>query len=107
VLVLASGLVLTSMAIEFAAGNVQVNAMLPGWFETEMTAPVKTMPAIHDEILLRTRAGRWGQADELMGCGVFSAAGIPLRNRGFGGVDGGYSIQWTTCHLEEKVGKAR
>jgi 2-dehydro-3-deoxy-D-gluconate 5-dehydrogenase len=78
VLVLASGLVLTSMAIEFAAGNVQVNAMLPGWFETEMTAPVKTMPAIHDEILLRTRAGRWGQADELMGCGVFSAAGIPL-----------------------------
>src|SRR5260370_22344593 len=45
-----------SMAIEFASSNIQVNAIAPGWFETDMTAPVKTM-SLNDEILLRTPAG--------------------------------------------------
>ena len=83
-----------SMAIEFAASNVQVNAIVPGWFETDMTAPIKTMPAMVDEILLRTPAGRWGQADELAGAAVFLASrasdfvtGTTLV------VDGGYSIR--------------
>jgi 2-deoxy-D-gluconate 3-dehydrogenase len=34
-----------SMAIELAPHNIQVNAIAPGWIETEMTAPVKTMHA--------------------------------------------------------------
>jgi NAD(P)-dependent dehydrogenase (short-subunit alcohol dehydrogenase family) len=48
-----------SMAIELAPHNIQVNAIAPGWIETDMTAPVKTMP-LNDEILSRTPAGRWG-----------------------------------------------
>jgi 2-deoxy-D-gluconate 3-dehydrogenase len=45
-----------SMAIELAPHNIQVNAIAPGWIETDMTAPVRTMP-MNDEILARTPAG--------------------------------------------------
>jgi NAD(P)-dependent dehydrogenase (short-subunit alcohol dehydrogenase family) len=71
-----------SMAIEFAPANVQVNAIAPGWFETEMTAPVKTMPAMLDEIMLRTPAGRWGQAESLLGPGCFERREHPTSSRG-------------------------
>src|SRR5271154_7094463 len=61
-----------SMAIELAPHNIQVNAIAPGWIETDMTAPVKTMP-LNDEILARTPAGRWGQPEEIIGAAVFLA----------------------------------
>ncbi|MCJ7757576.1 MAG: glucose 1-dehydrogenase [Gillisia sp.] len=82
-----------SMAIELAPYNIQVNAIAPGWFETDMTLPVKSMP-LNDEIILRTPAGRWGQPEELAGTAVFLASkasnfvtGETIR------VDGGYAIR--------------
>lgn len=82
-----------SMAIELAPHNIQVNAIAPGWIETEMTAPVKTMP-LNDEILARTPAGRWGQPEEVAGTAVYLASrasdfvtGTTIR------VDGGYAIR--------------
>ena len=82
-----------SMAIELAPHNIQVNAIAPGWIETDMTAPVKTMP-LNDEILARTPAGRWGQAEELAGTAVYLASrasdfvtGDTIR------VDGGYAVR--------------
>jgi 2-deoxy-D-gluconate 3-dehydrogenase len=82
-----------SMAIELAPHNIQVNAIAPGWIETDMTAPVKTMP-LNDEILARTPAGRWGQAEEVAGTAVYLASkasgfvtGTTIR------VDGGYAIR--------------
>jgi 2-dehydro-3-deoxy-D-gluconate 5-dehydrogenase len=82
-----------SMAIELAPHNIQVNAIAPGWIETDMTAPVKTMP-LNDEILSRTPAGRWGQAEEVAGTAVYLASrasdfvtGTTIR------VDGGYAIR--------------
>jgi 2-dehydro-3-deoxy-D-gluconate 5-dehydrogenase len=82
-----------SMAIELAPHGIQVNAIAPGWIETDMTAPVRTMP-LNDEILARTPAGRWGQSEELAGTAVYLASrasdfvtGITLP------VDGGYSIR--------------
>jgi len=85
-----------SMAIEFAPHNIQVNAIAPGWIETEMTAPVRTeaMKPMNDEILARTPAGRWGRAEEVAGTAVYLASsasdfvtGTTIR------VDGGYAIR--------------
>lgn len=82
-----------SMAIEFAPSNIQVNAIAPGWFETDMTAPVKSMP-LNDEIMQRTPAGRWGQAEELAGAAVFLASRASDFVTGSTVVvDGGYSIR--------------
>lgn len=85
-----------SMAIELAPHNIQVNAIAPGWIETEMTAPVRTkqMEMMNDEILARTPAGRWGQPEEVAGTAVYLASrasdfvtGTTIR------VDGGYAIR--------------
>jgi len=82
-----------SMAIEFAPHNIQVNAIAPGWIETDLTAPVRTTP-MNDEILARTPAGRWGQPEEVAGAAVYLASrasdfvtGETIR------VDGGYAIR--------------
>jgi 2-dehydro-3-deoxy-D-gluconate 5-dehydrogenase len=82
-----------SMAIEFAPHNIQVNAIAPGWIETDMTAPVRTTP-MNDEIIARTPAGRWGQPEEVAGAAVYLASrasdfvtGDTIR------VDGGYAIR--------------
>ena len=83
-----------SMAVELAIYNIQVNAIAPGWFETDMTAAVKTMPDLYNEIILRTPAGRFGLTEELAGTAVFLASkasdfvtGETIR------VDGGYAIR--------------
>jgi 2-deoxy-D-gluconate 3-dehydrogenase len=82
-----------SMAIELAPHNIQVNAIAPGWIETDMTAPVKTMP-LNDEILLRTPAGRWGQSEEIAGTAVYLASQASDFVTGATiCVDGGYSIR--------------
>lgn len=82
-----------SMAIELAPHNIQVNAIAPGWIETEMTASVREM-SLNDEILARTPAGRWGLPQELVGTAVYLASsasdfvtGTTIR------VDGGYAIR--------------
>jgi len=82
-----------SMAIELAPYNIQVNAIAPGWIETEMTVPVRTTPW-NDEILARVPAGRWGQPEEIAGTAVYLAAHASDFVTGatiF--VDGGYAIR--------------
>lgn len=82
-----------SMAIELASHNIQVNAIAPGWIETDLTAPLRTMP-LNEEILARTPAARWGQPEEIAGAGIFLASrasdfvtGTTIL------VDGGYAIR--------------
>ena len=80
-----------SMAIELAPHDIQVNAIAPGWIETDMTREFIESTA-NAAILARTPAGRWGQPDELVGAAVFLASraagfvtGVTLP------VDGGYA----------------
>lgn len=81
-----------SLAIEFAPYHIQVNAIVPGFFETEMTAPIKSMP-LYQEVIQRTPAGRWGNPDECAGAAVYLAAAASDYVTGASlVVDGGYSI---------------
>jgi 2-deoxy-D-gluconate 3-dehydrogenase len=82
-----------SMAIELAPHNVQVNAIVPGWIESDMTAPIKTRP-FYNEILMRTPAGRFGTPAECGGAAIFLASHASDFVTGatiF--VDGGYAIR--------------
>jgi 2-dehydro-3-deoxy-D-gluconate 5-dehydrogenase len=82
-----------SMAIDLAPDNIQVNAILPGWIDTDLTAPVKNTPQ-YDEIILRTPAGRFGAPDEIAGAAVFLAS--DASNFVTGSVvvvDGGFSVR--------------
>ncbi|HJU28772.1 MAG TPA: glucose 1-dehydrogenase [Candidatus Binataceae bacterium] len=82
-----------SMAIELARHNVQVNAIVPGWIESDMTAPIKSRP-FYNEIIMRTPAGRFGTPAECAGAAVFLASHAADFVTGatiF--VDGGYAIR--------------
>ena len=82
-----------SMAIELARFNIQVNAIAPGFIDTDMVAPLKTMP-LYEEIIARTPAGRFGSPDECAGTAVYlssRASDFVTGTTLF--VDGGYAIR--------------
>jgi len=82
-----------SMAIELAPFNIQVNAIAPGWIDTDMIAPVKTMP-LYQEVIAPTPAGRFGSPAEFAGTAVYLASAASDFVTGatlF--VDGGYAIR--------------
>ena len=83
-----------SLAVSWAGDNIQVNAILPGWIETDMTAPIETdMADLHAAIIARTPAGRFGQPEELGGAAVFLASSASDFVTGQSiPVCGGYSI---------------
>ena len=82
-------------ACAWAADNIQVNAILPGWIDTELTRTARTqVEGLHERVLARTPAGRWGVPDDLAGTAVFLAS--PASDFVTGTaipVDGGYAVQ--------------
>ena len=83
-----------SCAAAWAKDNIQVNAILPGWITTEMTAPVKSdMVELYEQIVARTPAGRFGEPEECAGTAVFLASDASNFVTGQSlAVCGGYSI---------------
>ncbi|OGA11904.1 MAG: 2-deoxy-D-gluconate 3-dehydrogenase [Betaproteobacteria bacterium RIFCSPHIGHO2_12_FULL_69_13] len=83
------------LAVAWAKDNIQVNAVLPGWIETDLSKRARaSIPGLDERVLARSPAGRWGRPEDHAGVAVFLAsrasefitgAAIP--------VDGGYSIQ--------------
>jgi len=63
-----------ALANEWAAGNVQVNAIAPGYISTDVTAPLREDPVRNPSILARIPAGRWGLPRDLAGAVVFLAS---------------------------------
>jgi 2-deoxy-D-gluconate 3-dehydrogenase len=89
------GLVQTTktMAIELAPHNIQVNAIVPGWIETDMTIPAQS-GAFYDEIIMRTPAKRFGKPEEMAGSAVFLAShASDFVTGSIVYVDGGYAIR--------------
>ena len=84
-----------SMAVAWARDNIQVNAVLPGWIDTELTQNARREVAgLHESVLRRTPAGRWGGIDDMAGVAVFlSSAASDFVTGTAIPVDGGYSIQ--------------
>ncbi|MGE0882803.1 MAG: SDR family NAD(P)-dependent oxidoreductase [Blastocatellales bacterium] len=84
-----------ALATAWAKDNIQVNAVLPGWIDTELTRGARRdVPGLHERVLERTPAGRWGDTKDFAGIAVFlsgpasdfiTGTAIP--------VDGGYSVQ--------------
>ncbi|HET9139125.1 SDR family oxidoreductase [Actinophytocola sp.] len=62
-------------ASEWAPRNVQVNAIAPGYFDTDNTAPLRADPALYRQTLDRIPAARWGDPPDLAGAAVFLASG--------------------------------
>ena len=60
-----------SMSTEWAIHNIQVNAIAPGYFKTELNVALFTDPEFNSWVEQRTPAGRWGEPEELVGAAVF------------------------------------
>tara|TARA_B100001175_G_C19033784_1_gene413893 strand:- start:131 stop:538 length:408 start_codon:yes stop_codon:yes gene_type:complete len=83
-----------SLANAWAKDNIQVNAILPGYIDTEMTRKARIdIPELQKRVEERTPVGHWGKPEDLGGAAVFlvskasdfvTGTAIP--------VDGGYSI---------------
>ncbi len=84
-----------SLAAGWAKENIQVNCILPGWINTDLSVNAKKKnPDLEKRVIARTPAGRWGEPADLAGCALFLASrasdfvtGVAIP------VDGGYAAQ--------------
>jgi 2-dehydro-3-deoxy-D-gluconate 5-dehydrogenase len=83
-----------SQAVAWAPDNIQVNAILPGWINTDMTRQARIdVDGLHDRIQGRTPADRWGDPEDLAGVAVFLSAAASNFVTGTAiPVDGGFSV---------------
>ncbi|HEY8358099.1 MAG TPA: glucose 1-dehydrogenase [Ramlibacter sp.] len=83
-----------AVATAWARDNIQVNAVLPGWIDTDLTRGAREqVPGLNERVLARTPAGRWGAPDDLAGIAVFLAgSGSDFITGTAIPVDGGYSV---------------
>ena len=83
-----------SCACAWAADNIQANAILPGWIDTDLTKRAREqIDGLHDRVLARTPAARWGAIDDFAGIAVFLASSASDFVTGTAiPVDGGFSI---------------
>ncbi len=63
-----------ALCAEWAKYNIQVNGIGPGYFETELTKPLKDDPEFDKWLRNRTPSQRWGNPRELIGAAVFLAS---------------------------------
>jgi 2-deoxy-D-gluconate 3-dehydrogenase len=82
-----------SLAAAWAADNIQCNAILPGWIDTDLTRRARAeVPGLNERVLARTPAGRWGAPEDFAGIAIFLASRASDFVTGAAiAVDGGYS----------------
>jgi 2-deoxy-D-gluconate 3-dehydrogenase len=82
-----------SLALAWAKDNIQVNAILPGWFDTELTQKAREqVPGLHERVLGRIPQGRWADAADMAGTAVWLASRASDYVTGVAvPVDGGYT----------------
>jgi 2-deoxy-D-gluconate 3-dehydrogenase len=82
-----------SLATAWADDHIQVNAVLPGWIDTELTRSGREeLPEFYNRVLGRIPDGRWGEEQDMAGIAVFLASSASDYITGAAiPVDGGYS----------------
>ena len=60
-----------ALALDWGELNIRVNALAPGYIETDMTKGSFNDPAKREARSARTMLGRWGKASELVGAAIF------------------------------------
>jgi gluconate 5-dehydrogenase len=70
----AIGMLTKAMCADWAKHGLQCNGIAPGYFSTELTAPLRADAGFNDWLCKRTPAGRWGELPELAGAAVFLAS---------------------------------
>jgi 2-dehydro-3-deoxy-D-gluconate 5-dehydrogenase len=83
-----------SCAVAWAADNIQANAVLPGWIDTDLTQRAREqIDGLHEKVLARTPAARWGAIGDFAGIAVFlSSAASDFVTGTAIPVDGGFSV---------------
>lgn len=80
-----------ALSNEWASQGVQINAIAPGYIETNLTRPVMLNEARNSAILARIPTGRWGKPEDLIGAAIFLASpASDYVNGQVLGVDGGW-----------------
>ncbi len=83
-----------SLAIEVAPDGVRVNALVPGWIDTDLTDFLRTDQGIEDTVIGRVPMQRWGTADEIAQAALFLVSDASSFMTGQAlVVDGGLSAQ--------------
>jgi 2-deoxy-D-gluconate 3-dehydrogenase len=84
-----------ALAVAWGKDNVQSNAILPGWIDTPMSVRTRaTLPELHNTVIARTPAGRWGVPEDFAGAAVYLAsAASNYVNGAVLVIDGGYSVK--------------
>ena len=83
-----------SCAVAWAADNIQANAVLPGWMDTDLTRRARQeIDGLHEKVLARTPAARWGAIADFAGIAVFLSSHASDFVTGTAiPIDGGFSI---------------
>jgi 2-deoxy-D-gluconate 3-dehydrogenase len=84
-----------TLAVSWGPDNIQVNAILPGYIESDMTRSAETeRPGAFDAKRARTPAGRIGQPEDIAGAVIFFASDASSFITGTSlTIDGGYAVQ--------------
>jgi NAD(P)-dependent dehydrogenase (short-subunit alcohol dehydrogenase family) len=81
-----------ALAVELARHRIRVNAILPGWIETDMTTRSFQNPKFADAVLPRVPLRRWGTIDDFGGIAVYLASDASSYATGEEFlIDGGYT----------------
>lgn len=81
-----------SLAINYAADGIRVNAIAPGWIKTEISRGGRENPEFNARVVARIPSGEWSDPSELSGTAIFLASpAASLINGVTIPVDGGYS----------------
>jgi NAD(P)-dependent dehydrogenase (short-subunit alcohol dehydrogenase family) len=84
---------LKATAVEFARYGITANAILPGWIETEMTAPTFANEKFAANVMPRIPLRRWGKPEDFGGIAVYLASAASAFHTGDEIlIDGGYWV---------------